>query len=387
MTAISKKNTNIELLRIIACYMVILTHIRPVLVLNEGQIADGALLVQAFLAPGVGLFFLITGCFLPGLPVLKVWKKFLSGVALPTFIFVFCVDMLEGFLDGTAGFFMSIRQADMTNIFSGILKGILAFDAAQLGKLNGHIWFIFSYALIMLWMPLLHALVKADARRPLIFFVILSILKLLAIDINRLWPFPVQIYMPELPPYEIMYASGGYLLYNHIIRKKHSSRLTNSSLISISLFYAVIAIAVMTLTFILQRMLFIKQLIDGETPADIRLTAYYMNWLSGFSVILALLIMTSILWLPELRGKAGQLVIKIASVSFPVFLLHFPLTHKMRTLGIEAMAMNLFGGSHGLGAIIYSFIYAGFIFLLSAVICCACRFIYMMLRLKVFASG
>lgn len=269
-----QKNTGIELLRIIACFMVILAHIHPVLILDDGQIADGALLVQSFLAPGVGLFFLITGCFIPKMPVRKAWRKFFLGIALPTLIFVFCVDLLEGYLDSTADIFTSIRQSDVKHILSSILKGIIAFDASQLGRLNGHIWFVFSYAVIMLWLPLLHALVKADARRPLIFFSILSVLKLFAIDINRLWPFPVVLYLPELP------------------------------------------------------------------------------------------------------GTLGRLVLKVGSVTFPVFLLHFPLVHKLRTAGIEARVMEFFGASQGAGAIVYSFIYAAMVFILSAVIYSVFRMIY-----------
>ena len=208
------------------------------------------------------------------MPVRKVWRKFFLGIALPTLIFVFCVDLLEGYLDSTADIFTSIRQSDVKHILSSILKGIIAFDASQLGRLNGHIWFVFSYAVIMLWLPLLHALVKADARRPLIFFSILSVLKLFAIDINRLWPFPVVLYLPELP------------------------------------------------------------------------------------------------------GTLGRLVLKGGSVTFPVFLLHFPLVHKLRTAGIEARVMAFFGASQGAGAIVYSFIYAAMVFILSAVIYSVFRMIY-----------
>lgn len=80
------------------------------------------------------------------MPVRKVWRKFFLGIALPTLIFVFCVDLLEGYLDSTADIFTSIRQSDVKHILSSILKGIIAFDASQLGRLNGHIWFVFSYA-------------------------------------------------------------------------------------------------------------------------------------------------------------------------------------------------------------------------------------------------
>ncbi len=389
MTATSKKNTGIELLRIIACFMVILAHIRPVLILDDGQIADGALLVQSFLAPGVGLFFLITGCFIPNMPVLKAWRKFALGVALPTLIFVFCVDLLEGYLDSTTDIFTSIRQADIKLILSGILKGILAFDATQLGRLNGHIWFIFSYAVIMLWLPLLHAIVKADARRPLIFFAILSILKLFIIDLNRLWSFPVVLYLPELPPYEILYAAAGYLLYQHITKAKQTLQTASAKpqTFLILLLYTAAAIAIMVLTFVLQHKLFLKQLSEGGTPADVRLTAYYMNWLSGFSVVLAISVMAAVLWLPELSGTAGRLILKAGSVSFPVFLLHFPLVHKLRTSGIEARAMQLFGASHGAGAITYSFIYAAIIFILSAVICCVFRLIYKKISKRIILNG
>lgn len=372
----NKKQTGIELLRVIACFMVILTHIRPVLILDDGKIADGALVVQSFLAPGVGLFFLITGCFIPKSSVFKSWKRFVFGVALPTLLFVFCADMLEGFLDSTTDIAGSLRRADIIGIISGVFRGILAFDVGMLGKLNGHIWFIFSYALIMLWLPLLHALVKADALKPLLFFAALSILKLFIIDINRLWPFPVQLYLPELPPYELLYAACGYLLYQHIITKKSSMGNHPRRQLYISFFYSMAALGLMIITFILQHMLFVKQLGEGSSPLDIRLVPYYMNWLSGFSVILALVIMAAVLWLPEFSGKTNRLILAAGSVSFPVFLLHFPLVHKLRTSGIEAMAMQLFGASHGIGAIIYSFIYATFIFILSASVCYLYRLIY-----------
>ena len=61
--AVKKKrdrDANVELLRLLACIMVIAGHARPFMVAQDGSIMDAALMIQAFAAPAVGIFFLIS---------------------------------------------------------------------------------------------------------------------------------------------------------------------------------------------------------------------------------------------------------------------------------------------------------------------------------------
>ena len=75
-------------MRIIACLLVILLHIRLMAVEN-GIIRDSVLLMQTFTSIAVGTFFLIAGFFTPNQgSVIRVWKGFLRSVALPALLLV-----------------------------------------------------------------------------------------------------------------------------------------------------------------------------------------------------------------------------------------------------------------------------------------------------------
>ena len=59
----NKRNISIEILRALACFIVILCHVQ-LPIINEGGISKGVLLISCFLADGVSIFWMIMGCFL-----------------------------------------------------------------------------------------------------------------------------------------------------------------------------------------------------------------------------------------------------------------------------------------------------------------------------------
>lgn len=109
---------------------------------------------------------------MPQWPVTKSLKRFLFRIALATLLLVvLVVNVQEGWLSGQTGLFDSLMQADLPELLRRLTLGIIAFDANLFEAGAEHLWFVFSYAIILLWMPLLHVMVKANAKKTLAFLV------------------------------------------------------------------------------------------------------------------------------------------------------------------------------------------------------------------------
>lgn len=354
------RDANVELLRLLACIMVIAGHARPFMVAQDGSIMDAALMIQAFAAPAVGIFFLISGFFTPrSNSVLRTWKHCLTGIVIPALVFAFFTDLLTEWISGKAGFLESIAGTDVPHVISEIFFGTIAFDAGRLGMYMGHLWFIFSYILIMLWFPAIRVLLKHGSRKAILFFCLLSFYRLVMIDITYLVDVPFPVYLATVMPVEVLCFVLGYVIYSDrekLRRKRHILPLAG-----------ILALAVLAIMFILQHKLFSSLIPDTPDPIDLNYDrVYYLSWNSGCAVIASILISIFILSLPLRGEKLKRALSFLGGLTFPVYLIHFPLVSKLNTSGFSPWLQDRFSFLGGAGVIIYTGMLTVLLFAVSA---------------------
>lgn len=354
------RDANVELLRLLACIMVIAGHARPFMVAQDGSIMDAALMMQAFAAPAVGIFFLISGFFTPrSNSVLRTWKHCLTGIVIPALVFAFFTDLLTEWISGKAGFLESIAGTDVPHVISEIFFGTIAFDAGRLGMYMGHLWFIFSYILIMLWFPAIRVLLKHGSRKVILFFCLLSFYRLVMIDITYLVDVPFPVYLATVMPVEVLCFVLGYVMYSDrekLRRKRHILPLAG-----------ILALALLAIMFIMQHKLFSSLIPDTPDPIDLNYDrVYYLSWNSGCAVIASILISIFILSLPLRGEKLKRALGFLGGLTFPVYLIHFPLVSKLNTSGFSPWLQDRLSFLGGAGVIIYTGMLTVLLFAVSA---------------------
>lgn len=112
-----KRDSSVDLIRIVACLMVIATHM-SLQVLNQAynRIDWSRLLEKSFLADGVPLFLMITGFFLAnGRSYKKIWKSTFMRVLLPSIIYVLFTQVFYMFIINKESIMWCIQNA-LTNL-------------------------------------------------------------------------------------------------------------------------------------------------------------------------------------------------------------------------------------------------------------------------------
>lgn len=207
---LSKRDISIDFIRVIACFSVILTHL-CLQVLNQcyNRIDWSRLLEKSFFTDGVPLFFMITGFFLVnGRSYKKIWKSTAKKILLPTVIFVVITEIFYLFIVNKESFMYCIKNLNINMI--GIIQAILKADVTYLNSLCAHLWYIFSYVKIIIWIPILWLVCKEDknsklARRIMISFTVIN---LILGDIQRFVTVPVigEVNILTIIPTEILYV-------------------------------------------------------------------------------------------------------------------------------------------------------------------------------------
>jgi|GEM_PF-1216855 len=418
MSKQKKQDLNVELLRILACLMVIMIHIRPFPFDGE-TLRNAVVLIFVLNGPAVASFFLISGFFISGRQSLKhIYLRFLRSVILPTGIFVFVLGLIRPWIDNPAiGLFESILSSHPFTILTDIIQGFLAFDTVRFGIYADHLWYIFSYAGIMLWMPIIHGLIKHNEVTPLKITLIIAALHYTLQNLSALIVLPFGITIPEAIGKPAMYTIAGWLLYSWIKRRKslvtaiggsrdsfshatvgsetHLSPDTASSkpsiapaatdleaslsLQSLRIISLLIFAVTSVILFMLQKHIYMSGLITGRTPAELNTDYYFTSWNGMLCAVQTvafsafILLIPDTIWYRELTDDEpasmtfiGKLIQVLGSYTFPIYLIHYVFTNHFRATGLESFFQNLFGKS-SIGLILYSFIYSVFIFLLCSV--------------------
>lgn len=187
-----KKDASIEIIRILACFLVIMAHIQLEPILNE-MVMKGRLLYSSVIADDVPLFFLITGYFLfKGIKkdedIIPEYIRKIKNVVKKLWIPAVFVMGLSCFL-----FPWLSGQCELTDIFSTKLdrqwnwlwQFIFSFKAEGTGE---HLWYICTYMKIIIWFPLLALLCQKNVGREKIrrLFIGLALANVLLNDMEYL---------------------------------------------------------------------------------------------------------------------------------------------------------------------------------------------------------
>ncbi|MDO5833058.1 MAG: acyltransferase family protein [Lachnospiraceae bacterium] len=367
----SPRDWRVELLRVIACFMVIIIHIR-LYPFSGTTLRDSVILMYVLSGPSVAIFFLISGFFFRGTQsILHIWKRFLTSVICPAMVLIMALSFLRPWIaQPEISLLQSMRMAHPLQDFLSMLRGFLCLDVVSFGSYAEHLWYILSYGTMMLWVPIIIGLLRAHEERILLLLMGFAFLHFTLDNLNGLYPLPIALYRPECIGKPTMYAIAGCFLYRHVtVRRSTLDRSVEAReryaclllelLLSIALFF-------------LQKQLYVKGLQMGQDIAALNANYYYTSWSGMLCGLQAIAISAFILMLPEIPAWAAQTIRTLGSLTFPIYLIHFIFTNHFRALGIEQAAQQLFGGSF-VGIVLYTLCYAALIFALCALMILAWR--------------
>ncbi|ETP72731.1 hypothetical protein UYO_1333 [Lachnospiraceae bacterium JC7] len=385
-----KQDINVELLRIIACLMVIMIHVRP-FPISGTTLRDAVVLIYVLNGPAVAAFFLISGFFISKSQSLShVLKRFLTGVILPTAVFVFVLELIRPWIDHPdISLFSSILNSRPLSILSDMAQGFLAFDTVRFGLYADHLWYIFSYAGVMLWMPVILALVKHDEIKALMIILLIAVFHFTLQNLSALVVLPIGIYIPESIGKPAMYTVAGFLFYTRIkkIRTCEDDSVNKSSskhsIYLYRLSFIILFVLCSVILFFLQKHIYQSGMLSGRTAEELNSDYYFTSWHGMICGLQTLALSGAVLLIPGklFRGAAEEIIRVLGSFTFPVYLLHYVFTNHFRATGVEAWFKDLFGES-SVGLMSYSLIYTLFIFAVTAILV----FILTGMR-KVFIKG
>ena len=232
-----KRDYSIDLIRVVACILVVAMHL-SLQVFNEyyHEVDWSRLIEKCFLTDGVPMFFMITGFFIVnGRSYKRILKSTFFKIIIPSFIYVLFAQIFYMFILNKESFLWCLKNAFRNLNLGGILESILKADIVPINSLCAHLWYIYSYIKIILWVPIIWLLCDENknpklARRMII---IVGVLSMILVDIQKFVTIPFgPIVLMQYVDRELIYVLLGYELFINKDRIKGNKKLCIGSLIA-----------------------------------------------------------------------------------------------------------------------------------------------------------
>lgn len=180
---IASRDTGIELARLLGCLIVIGVHISLSDTI-DGVYDPGRGLINCFLADGVAIFWLISGCFLFRSDAYKkVLLRTVKTIAIPVAVYsVWCL-FFSGWIRSGGALIQSVYHTPKEYLLG--LRDALALKLPI--PLTGHLWYCYTYILVMLAFPVLKAFARwmEEDRKRELWFCVISFGLLLVNDVTK----------------------------------------------------------------------------------------------------------------------------------------------------------------------------------------------------------
>lgn len=318
-----KRDISIDLIRVIACLIVIGVHV-CLQVLNQcyNRIDWSRLLEKSFLTDGVPLFFMITGFFLVnGRSYKKIWKGTIKKVIIPALIYILFAQIFYMFILNKESFIWCLKNAIYNLNLVGIAKSILTGDVKPINSLCAHLWYIYSYIKIIIWIPILWLVCKEESNSKLARRIILvfGILATIITDIQRFIVLPAigEIKIFELVDREIIYVLLGYELFIHKDKIKKNKKI------------CIISLICFILTNLIRYRVEMQYMVLNYFT-DIVGRENFIEWNYTFLNIISGLCLFMFLYSFEIKNKNfSKIILWISDKTFGIYLIHYLILAKI----------------------------------------------------------
>lgn len=358
----NKKELWVEICRILACFLVIAYHTKSDAIALDGSIKKDVLLLWSMCTPCVVSFFLISGFYMYDRPgkILDIWlkniKNFIFKILFPACaIAIFCL-IFELYFYNKATIIACIKNINLSFIIGRFLYGLIHFDVTKWTIFTSHLWYVFSYAWIIICYPITRFVLNLNKKyRNLIigFFVLLILLNDITVLFDN-WTLALFFCVMQKP---VIYSACGYILYHDIIPKIKKLDIKNTVLLSLFLY-----IISLIYVYLMQYKFF---LIFGANHNYV-----YGSWHSIFSIVMTSGIFIFIYKITtnfKIKEKLSRIICHISDTTFGIFIIHYPIVAWLISRGIEDKAMRIFK-YNTFTQVLYVIIYNAVIFIISYIL-------------------
>lgn len=365
-----KRNIKIEIIRIIACMAVIWYHIRELPWKSNGELSETAVFFECVCTICVMTFFLITGFFIYNKkgPIISDWisliKKFISQVFVLFIVVSIFTIVFHDFLISRQSFIYCVQNISINNIFTTLFNSLRFFTANYLPGTAAHLWYIFSYAIIIIAYPITrYVMTKLPKWVGYTILIVLTICMVIN-DYFLFFGDPTYNLIFKIIHKPIYYSAWGYVLYNDIMVKYIDEKLEKAIdrdkvfIINKPLF--IVSLITYAVTFIL--------LFKTQVAYDLGTNGEYVytSWLSTFSLILTtsfVLLIYDINIERFLNEKINNVIYYISSKTLGIYMIHYPIITKFLSIGFQSRWTN--NRPNILYHLLYYVFYSLFIFIVS----------------------
>ena len=346
-----KRDTSIELMRIIACFFVICIHLGAGFFLN-GHFSRASTFLACLFADAVAIFWFITGAFLfKKDEYSKVLKGTLRKVIFPTLALIAFIFFLNGWMFDGVSLTESIKSAVWR--IPSALESVFLWWVTPVAH-TGQLWYIFTYVFLMICFPVIKAFVdKLEKTNKEKQFLAISFGILLLNDLsnNHFGNFSHTVIGALIPA--IILIIWGHFFY------KNKDKI----LAKIKSRYFLIAFIILDI--IRMSVLLFNYQCTGDASSSV------IYWYSCFSL---LTVPSIFLFLEGGLRKVSEsklinwLILKVGSYTFMIYLLHELVIDYLKKIGMyQDIRYTFFTNGNIIKSILYYIALGGLIFLISLI--------------------
>lgn len=341
------RDARVELVRLIACLIVLLCHSYPPVIIN-GEPAFGRVFIACLVADGVGIFWMVIGCFLFSSTYGKTLKRGFTRIFIPLVL----ASLLGIAMNSLPlpGFVPSDIPA-VLNDFLQWRNGVIGMD---------HLWYLYVNLLVFLFFPVLKWIADGldRSRVATILFMAATLGFFIVNDLtsNHLAGFSHYLFRAAIPAsIEVIW---GHILYRN--RKHFHGWITAAAALAGFVFLNLARARVQMKHF-------------AADPGD----ASALYWYSAWGMLASALIL--IFGLAAIRPRKGakkaveagaeSMICAAASYSFLIYIVHFPILRILTSVGFTQSLQNLILKSNGFAfSLLYTLCMEAILFVLSFIL-------------------